>query len=954
MKSFLHHIVDDLGPAGPEALKDQCFVFPSRRAGVYFNNHLQQKFADKTFWAPAVLSIEEFIRQNTPQLTVVDDIRLLIRLFEVYRQETPGIAFATFYTWGQTLLNDFDEIDRHLVDASLLYRNLQEVEDIEATFGPGEEMLAAIKGFKQVIDASQDSEVFRTFSKTWATVGKVYRQFKAGLLAEGWAYNGLCYRTLAEGLADGSLELPYRQVVFAGFNAVSAAEQKIIDHLLSAGKALVYLDADRYYLEDEHEEAGHFLRQQREHWRQHEAVKWIVTEGYQQPKTINIIGVAQKTAQAKAAVTCLGSNTTNTAIVLADESLLMPVLYALPAQAEDMNITMGYPVSGTATGNLVLAFLHYQASASVTKGGQTYFTVAAYAELLAQTAIAHLILPAMQSLGHSKSRYLNAQAIADSMRDAEARVKAVLHPLFSPAANGAAALQVLVQALLNLYLLHKEAEGSTAILAEGVTHVVVKHLQNLQATMRGTRLSLGLDTLAKVLRDSLKQLSAPFAGEPLAGLQVMGFLETRALDFENLVVLSVNEDLLPAAGSTKTYIPFAIRQAFKLPTFLDHNSIYAYHFFRLLQRAKKINLIYNTRLSVTGSGEKSRFILQLLHRFATEKATVKINHTVLQPPLAATQQGEKTLTITKTGEVLAALNRHLAGFSAEHPLTPTGLVDYVTCSLKYFLARVKGVRQPEEPTAVIDARVFGNLLHEVLERAYQPWVGREVTQTAIGKIIEQQLPTLVPEAFAGYDAGAGEVAFTRHVVGHLAKKILRHDRQVAPLKIIDLESKQNPLVYELRIDDQLTLPLGGKIDRLDEVVLGGRRVARVLDYKTGKFALKKARRHNKELPAAEYMATYFTDPRYKSGFQLYFYALVYQRLHPEKGVTGGIYGVKNLNNGVAYLRQQGRALPQEVLAAYETGLVAMLAELKDPQVPFQQTEDISRCRYCAFKTICAR
>ncbi len=954
MTTFLQHIVNDLEIESSQALKDKCFVFPSRRACVYFNHLLQQKFHDKIFWAPRVVSIEEFVQQHTNELIVVDEIRLLFKLYELYKREQPGITFDTFYGWGQTLLKDFDEIDRYLVDANLLYKNLQEFEDIEAVFGPDEEILNAIKGFQEVIAASQDAKLYKEFSLTWTLVGKIYKEFKASLLHQGWAYNGLCYRALAEKLLDDSFSLPYQQVVFAGFNALSKAEQQIIDCLLDKDLATVYIDADHFYLEDEKEEAGYFLRKMKKHWRNNVRVKWIITNGFRQPKTINIIGVSQKTAQARAAAEKLNPGDSQTAIVLADESLLLPVLYAIPAFDGNLNITMGYPVAGSATGNLIKAFFKYQASATTGANKNSFFHMEAFKELIDQPAIQCLMPVGLFNLRHSKSRFMSAQLINEKIQQANEVCRPILISIFRPITDVGEAIEVISEAILGLYLLNKDSEATHEILEERIISSVVKYLQNLQAIIASTSLNINFNMLEKLVRESFKQMAAPFAGEPLASKQIMGFLETRALDFENLILLSVNEDLLPSPGNSTTYIPFGIRKAFQLPTFLEHNSIYAYHFFRLLQRAKNITLVYSSQLSVIGSGEKSRFILQLLNHFDNESSPVKINHLNLLPQLSTEEVAQPPIIYEKKGEVLKQLEEHITAFSHDRPLSPTALVDYLTCSLKYYYARILRIREPEEPSSDIDARDFGNILHDVLEKVYEPWIGKELTKESLLDILKNKLSPSVDKAFESYDDSSGEIAFTKHVILYLAKRLVNNDISDAPIKIIDLESRTNPLIFDLPLANGFTIPLGGKIDRLDKIMVNNQPVTRVLDYKTGKVELMKRTYSRKELSIADYMQGYFDEPKYRSGFQIFFYTLLHKRSYPEQAINGGILGVKNLAKGVAYLREEESPLDDEVINEFEANLIGLINDLMDKDVPFKQTDEIDRCKYCDFKAICGR
>lgn len=954
MKSFLQHIVDDLDDQSPLSLKDQCFVFPSRRACVYFNDLIQKKYYNSTMWAPVVLSIEEFVQLHTHGLTVADETRLLFKLFEVYKKEDPNIDFDKFYAWGQTLIKDFDEIDRYLVDAKLLYKNLQEVENIDEVFGPDEEIIKAIKGFQQVIDTSKDGKLVNEFSKTWEIVGKVYNSFKSSLVKDGWAYNGLCYRELAEKLKDGQVDLPYKQIVFSGFNAISKAETLIMDSLLASNKAKIYIDADVFYLDDEKEEAGYFLRKMKKHWRNNASVKWIIMNGFEQHKSIDIIGVSQKTAQARAAAGKVEQSESSSAIVLADESLLMPVLYALPELEDRLNITMGYPIQGTITANLILAYFKYHTSITTGANNKTFVKIDDFRELIEQAAIRDLLPKEIFNLGQTKSNYMSTSLIAEKLILADENFQNLLNKIFTPITEAVMAISLLSEAILNLYLLKKDSLKAHEILEERIIYAVVSYLQNLEEIIVDTNLKISLSILEKILKGSINKMTAPFIGEPLASRQIMGFLETRALDFENLILLSVNEDLLPAPGNVNTYIPFAIRKAFKLPTFLEHNSIYAYHFFRLLQRAKNVTLIYNSQLSVVGSGEKSRFILQLLNRFDSEKSPVRINHYKLLPQISTSEGGTNKIIYKKTGLVLQQLEAHFNSFSKDRPFTPTALVDYLTCSLKYYFSRILRIREPEESSSEIDARTFGNLLHDILETVYEPWIGKEIGKSNLQVLLKDKLEGIVDTAFKDYDKNSTEIAFTRHVILFLCQKIIQNDIDDAPLKILDLESRTNPLMYNIALANDRSLTLGGKIDRLDQINVNGQAVTRVLDYKTGKVELKGRTYNRKEISIEEYMGAHFTDPKFKSGFQLYFYCLLHKRNYPEQAINGGIIGVKKLGKGVDYLRDVADPLDKDIIDLFEQNLISILNEIFDQESPFQQTEDIDRCKYCDFKSICAR
>ena len=362
MKRFLDHIAESIEVQNLHELKDTCYVFPTQRACRHFEELLKDKFSEHTFWAPDIFSIEEFIAFMNPDFVLASEIHLLTELFEVYKKETPSINFEQFYGWGKVLLKDFDEVDRYLVDAQLLYQNLQDIKNIDQAFGPDEETLQALLDFQKVIDVSGKGQLFAEFEDTWKMVGKVYRLFSELLEQKGIAYAGMLYRRTADRKGKS---LPFNKVVFAGFNALSLAEETIFTTLLDSARAEIYLDTDSFYVNKNKHEAAHFLKRYQHLWKS-DLVHWVDANGFANTKSIEVIGVPQSVAQAKIAAIIVGSNPAyqagTTAVVLADEALLYPVLYALPEQQVPLNITMGYPVLSTTFGEFTRLYFDYQAS----------------------------------------------------------------------------------------------------------------------------------------------------------------------------------------------------------------------------------------------------------------------------------------------------------------------------------------------------------------------------------------------------------------------------------------------------------------------------------------------------------------------------------------------------------------------------------------------------------------
>lgn len=951
MDSFLHHIARQYPVELPETLKDTCFVFPSRRASLYFTNILKQQNKDIAFWAPATFSIEEFVIEHNPGLLVEEPLQLILKLFEVYRQHGGREDFDEFYSWGSVLLNDFDEIDRNLVEGRLVYKNLQEVDDLEATFGPSEEMIQALKGFKKVIDDGQDGLLTRNFIENWARIGNIYEQFRESLLTSGKSYIGLLYSLLAKNISSGDQVLKYDKVVFAGFNALSKAEEVIINTLLEQGRAKVFFDADHYYLKDDQEEAGTFLRRHQRRWYRHPEVKWVISDGFNLEKNITVIGVEQKTSQTRMVSEIIDQyGLDKTAVVMGDETLIAPMLYSLPATMGNVNITMGYPVASSGLAELCRAYFRYQQGISPGKD-KVYVNRQAVVELLSQPSLGTFELGFLKSIRSGRSNYLLLDHLQEALAQMPKDDHALLQGLLAPAAETLAALDQLISFLAKEYYVKKETRDNP-LLDSGIRHSLIVYLKGLKGQLEISGLTLSYTVLDKILREAFKQLSTPFSGEPLADLQIMGFLESRALDFKNIVLLSVNEDTIPASSGNNSYIPFHIRKAFGLPTFIEQNSIYAYHFFRLLQRAENITLVYSTELSVTGGGEQSRFIYQLEER-SRKNTKIHLTRKIWSPEIPAVSTDDLSISVPKTGAVAKQLEEHLNLLSSEKSLAPTQLVDYITCPLKYYYARVLKIREPDLETGNIDARVFGNLLHQVFEECYKDWLGKEITADEIKQLIKN-LPKIIEHVFEGYDRDNGETNFTKGVIRNITELILKNDLNDAPIYIYDLESKTYPLKTLLTVSDEIAVNMGGFIDRLDRVNSKDGEVYRVLDYKTGKAELSPISYYRKAVSHADYIETHFNDPKYKSGFQLLFYILLLHKLNPAWQLNGGIVGVRSLNSGIDYLRKSPGPIAPEIIDLFESRLKRLILEIANKEIPFTQTEEIKRCEYCQFRRICNR
>lgn len=949
MKAFLEHIIDDIAPEEVGSLRTRCFVFPTRRACLYFSDLLKARFKESPFWAPDVLSIEDFITRQSNSVSG-SELTLIFELFRIYRKHDPSIVFESFYSWAQVLLRDFDEIDRYLADPKNVYKNLQDIKDLEAEFGPNPEMLEALKQFQLIIDVTEATPLIQQFRETWSLVGKVYFEFQSRLANANLAYSGMLYRQLAEKLQAGA-SVNYSHVVFAGFNAISKSEEEIFDVLVKEGKATLYWDADSLYLNEEDKDkfdAAKFLWRHKSKWKANS--KWIVSQGFEEDKTIDIVGAPQAMAQSKYASTLVEdmvqSGENKVALVLADEGLLFPLLYALPPLEKDLNVTMGYPVNTSALYSFAHLYAMLQSSKRTSSSGVFYET-----QLVLHLLVHPLVAGQMHAVDSellkkvrkTKSEWFLIKELKNSL----------LLKLFEPLDSPSQILNNLETILVRLIDFEKNDTGQ---LDKEIAFHFISHIRQLADVVEQERGMVNLKTLVKILVETTKQLKVPFFGEPLAGVQLMGFLETRTLDFENLVILSANEGKIPAAQQVKTYIPNGVRKAFGLPIGKDQDAIYAYHFYRLIQRAKRITILYNSELAIDGSGEKSRFILQLLNSLG-QKENIKLTESSINSPMTGVGEVDKAIVVRKTDSVMERLETYSKDASVPKGLAPTALADYINCSLQFYFKRIAKLKEKEIALdAGIDAREFGNIVHKTLEELYKPFIGKEVLSSDLDEMTRTGLDHVLELSFEEVVHGSrsGKNLFQKGLIKAVLQSVLQEDKTSTPFKILAIETKE--LTYELSLQNGRKVLLGGAVDRIDEVDTEFGKLSRIIDYKTGTVELVKG---NKNKSLVDYVEKHFDEPKFKTGFQALFYANLFNKHNPNKKVGAGIYGMKEMNKGVSYLNSNGNnkipgPVSEELLMEFEKNLQVLLEELFDTTIPFRQTEDWDRCKYCSFKSMCGR
>lgn len=1034
---FLQQIVADIDLEGQDlrSLKDHCYVFPTRRAGVYFKKYLTQRFKGQHLWAPRICSIVEFIELLTDR-AVLSPITLVFELFDIYKNYEPEADFDSFYPWGQIILKDFDEIDKYLVDAPKLFSNLKDIKSIEEHFALPPEQLNFLRQFWNVLDKPKNTETEQEFIRIWEVLGKVYIDFQESLRNNHAAYEGLAQRLVLEQLTNSTLKPPFTKIVWAGFNALSTAEYGIIEHLCTHYNTTVYWDTDAYYMNNKRQEAGKFMRRYYANWQNQTNHNWQnQTNLAQNEVNIYSIGVPLRVGQAKYAGQLLQEllrenkiSIPETAVVLGDEGMLFPMLYTLPPNIEAVNITMGYPLRDSPLYRLLETIVQMQKTKqdpnakpnepedetdtetsdnqkskeeqNIYKPDETTLFYSKFVLQLLQNPFIKQFAPeaiekyiayiAKYNLVYIYNHKIVGSIIQNTLKiskeketdgeKTENRNSDIFKILFTKADSFLQLTQLFNDVLTRLFnhakaQTKKETDINTKpdeadtpadeqqetlpadfMEMEFIYHLL-RQLRILEETLRKYRQQITVDTFWKIFREVIQSVTLPFTGEPLRGLQIMGFLETRTLDFDNLFVLGLNEGIIPATKPHLTFIPFNLRKGFGLPTFLDQDAIFAYHFYHLLQRAKNVYLLYNTEAGNVGGNEKSRFLLQLEQEFASlPNGKEKLQKHIVSTPLNEQIQRHK-IKIDKTPQVIEKLSRYLqnpnsAETEKQSSLSPTALSAYINCPVQFYLKYVAQLYELQNVNEELNNLLFGNILHRTIELLYTPYVSGKINQQVIENLLknEKNINRCLKEAFTHNNFEhhkEGKNLLLKRVLKQLVKKVLENDLQDAPFTIIGLEAKDYSTTIDIGNGRQVVI--SGSIDRVDEVIAEDNQPAfRILDYKTGTVEIKDKSTHLKA-DIETYLADYFTHPDLKTGFQTYLYCyLFWVSQNKNARIKAGIYALRKLNEGIIYFRG-GKLIDAELLTTFEVRLKQLLTEVFNPHLPFVQTEDATRYNYSPYQ-----
>lgn len=957
MQPFLQLVAHDLYTKIGNDLSRTVLVFPNKRANLFFNEYLAEE-SDQPIWSPAAMSISDLLQKLSVQ-KAGDPIRLVCELYKVFKEETESReTLDDFYFWGELLISDFDDVDKNMVDADKLFSNLQDLKNLMDDYEfLDEEQEEAIRQFFQNFSIERRTELKEKFISLWDKLGIIYHRYREKLAELGIAYEGMLYRNVIEQLDTDRLK--YDKYVFVGFNVLNKVEKEFFQKLQKAGKAMFYWDYDLFYTQriSKHE-AGEFIKRNLIDFPNELPESYF--DIFRKPKKIRYISASTENAQARFLPEWVKATQTHTtqivsekenAIVLCNEALLLPVLHSIPQDVQNVNITMGFPLAQTPVYSFINAAMELQTNGYRPDTGR--FTYEAVSKILK----------------HSYTRQLSDHAtrlereLTKTNRfyplPSELKKDDFLTILFTPQSNIRELCDYLLRLIKSISILYrKEGEYDDIFNQLYRESIFQSHLKinRLYSLIESGELSVRTDTLKRLITKVLTASNIPFHGEPAIGLQIMGVLETRNLDFRNLIMLSLNEGQLPKAGGESSFIPYNLRKAFGMTTIEHKNAVYAYYFYRLIQRAENITLLYNTSSDGLNRGEESRFMLQLL---------VEGPHEITREYLEAGQSPQNTLEIQieKTPEILRRLYRAYDTAQPESViLSPSALNTYLDCRLRFYYRYVAGLKTPDEVSAEIDSALFGTIFHLSAQLAYTDLTanGKMIQREDLERLLrdeiklqgyvdqafKQELFKVAPEEKPEYN---GVQLINSKVIVSYLKQLLRNDLQYTPFEMVAMEKKVSEKITIQTALGPLTLRLGGTIDRMD----AKEGTLRIVDYKTG---------GSPKIPAniEQLFTPSETRPNYI--FQTFLYAAIMSRKQPLMVAPALLYIHRAASESYSPVIEMGEPrkpkIPVNNFAFFEDEfrerLQALLEEIFDEKEPFTQTEDIKKCAYCDFKAICKR
>ena len=981
MKAFLKIVAKDMLEKYGTDMSDIAVVFPNKRASLFLNNYLAQ-LAHKPIWTPTYITISDLFRRHS-DLKVADPIKSICDLHKTFVKCT-GIdeTLDHFYGWGQLLLADFDDVDKNMVDAKQLFANLSDIHELDDVSYLTDYQKEMIRKFFSNFSDDHNSELKKRFLQLWCHFYDIYTEFNQRMTEQGLAYEGALYRSV---VSNESIEFRHKKYLFVGFNMMQVVELNLLNRLKKQGKAAFYWDYDQYYM-DGNNEAGHYIRQYLPYY-PNELADYPQQEIYNnmtKNKDITYISAPTENIQARYVNSWLKENGRykmgrNVAIVLSDESLLQSVIHSLPQEVGSINITIGYPLQQTPFYSLIQQLIQLQGIGHP-KQGDTYRL--------------HYVLIALR---HPYTRYISEKytellAKLDEQKrfypsreflslDGDEGLTLLFRNLEEATASQDEYNRKLITYLLDvLRTIGTHAKELNDPLFHESLYRTYTLLNRLQDLIIAGDLQVDIITLERLIQQLIQTTSIPFHGEPAEGIQVMGVLETRNLDFDHILVLSCNEGKLPKGVNDSSFIPFSLRKAYGLTTVENKVAIFAYYFHSMLQRAHDITLTYNNATEDGQSGEMSRFMLQMM---------VESQHSIKRKTLVA---GQKPLRpayseAQKTDEVMAVLDNIKM-------ITPTFLNTYQRCQKQFYYKYVKGLLEPDEiDEDEVDNKIFGNIFHRAAELFYYTFASKDdiatddqgkqrlirpifITADNLDHALKDTslVYRLVDQAFREelfkvsssdyHPKYNGLQLINKEVIASYLRQLITIDRRQAPFTIIGMEIVVSTTLGVATARGQKLFRIGGFIDRLDSVAASGNPLAlgnlaeriRVIDYKTGRSRTS----HPKDIEEVFSTQPLAIGKHNDYYLQAILYSLIVKndrRYNPaQEPVSPGLLFIQNAGaDDYDPTLKLGKELLTDVApleAEFTDHLRSLLADIYDPALPLKPTEDKKRCVFCPYAALC--
>ncbi|MBO5831597.1 MAG: PD-(D/E)XK nuclease family protein [Alistipes sp.] len=946
VKSFQSELAQTLLERYSGDLSSLAILFPSLRARTFFNSALAEH-SDKPCWQPRWMTIDE-IMESVSGLMCGDRIRLIAELYKVYKKYHPLEQFDKFYFWGDMLIADFDMIDKYLVEAKQLLRNIEDIKELEADVSYlSPEQLRIISFWKSIGDGESLSEHKQRFLNIWRTLPAIYEEYRERLISLGFAYPGLIHRMAIERIkAKENIKLPKLRFIVAGFNALSECEKRLFRYLSeSECGAEFYWDYDDYYVDNPYHEAGMFMRGNIE---QFPAADAISSSNFTQTKkSITSVACVSNVVQCKYVANILrqlGSDAMDkrTAIVLTDENMLIPLLHSMPKSVDRVNVTMGYPLKNTLAYSLVERLVELQLHSRPRANTSVFYHVDVCG-LLSHPYIIDCCGEVAKSIGANivTNRLIYVEPSLFNGND-------TLSVMFSKHDDWHSFAKYMLDVISALI-------GSMPkVQLSDVEYLRIAH-DEIAKIMNSVELAEivpppSVKVFASLVRRHLQTITIPYEGEPLEGVQIMGILETRNIDFDNVILLSMNDANFPSDKTGQSsFIPYNLRAAYSMPTPEHHEAMYAYYFYRLIQRAKRVAMLYCSRADDKSTGECSRYIHQLEYEspYKIEKRTVGVDLSVDDVEPIKVAKGEREQAI---------LNRYLDP-EDKASLSPTALFRYVECPMKFYLHSVAKLRTQDEVSETIDALMFGNILHDSMQELYDEFkdvanpklgIASKCKREEVERVVDKHISELIYHSDkSAIEEFSGDTILVRDIiVRYITDGIAHYDAEQDGYTIRDLEGD---VEYDYPISAGRMVKLYGRADRIDERADG---TLQIIDYKSGNVP-------HLEFNGVDNLFRGKAQERVSNIFQTLLYSMMLHKINGVESMPTLYFASRMMSDDYSpniIDTSTGAVVERytDVAEQFEDELNVVLEELFDYDKPFEQCGDEDMCKYCDFKSICRR